>query len=93
MKLGIAGLGHETITFWPGVTSLEAFKRDELLGRNVVEKRRGTNTPIRGFLDICEPAGVELYPVVAARGRPPLRWPGPRGPRCLRRLREGAPLC
>ena len=68
MKLGIAGLGHETITFWPGVTSLEAFKRDELLGRDVIEKRRGTNTPIGGFIEVCESEGVEMLPVCSAFG-------------------------
>jgi microcystin degradation protein MlrC len=68
LKLGIAGLGHETITFWPGTTGLEAFRRDELLGRNVVEKRRGTNTPIGGFVEVCESEGVEMLPVCAAFG-------------------------
>jgi len=68
MRLGIAGLGHETITFWPGVTGLEAFKRDELLGHDVIEKRRGTNTPIGGFVDVCESEGVEMLPVCAAFG-------------------------
>ena len=63
MKLGIAGLGHETITFWPGTTGLEAFRRDKPLGRDVVKRRRGTNTPIGGFVDsanqrasICSPS-------------------------------------
>lgn len=68
MKLGIAGLGHETITFWPGVTGLEAFRRDELRGREVVEKRRGTNTPIGGFVGVCESEGVEMLPVCSAFG-------------------------
>ena len=68
MKLGIAGLGHETITFWPGTTGLEAFKRDELWGRDVIEKRRGTNTPIGGFIDVCESQGVEMLPVCVAFG-------------------------
>jgi len=68
MKLGIAGLGHETITFWPGTTGLEAFRRDELLGRDVVEKRRGTNTSIGGFVDVCESEGVEMFPVCYAFG-------------------------
>ncbi len=68
MRLGIAGLGHETITFWPGFTGLEAFRRDELWGRDVIEKRRGTNTPIGGFVDVCESEGVEMLPVCAAFG-------------------------
>jgi len=68
MKLGIAGFSHETVSFWPGVTDLEAFERTALYGEDVIAKSRGTNTSLGGFLDVCEPAGVELHPVLAARG-------------------------
>jgi microcystin degradation protein MlrC len=68
MKLGIAGFSHETVSFWPGVTDLKAFERTALYGGDVIKKRRGTNTSLGGFLDICEPAGVELHPVLAAQG-------------------------
>ncbi|MBC8224260.1 M81 family metallopeptidase [Candidatus Bathyarchaeota archaeon] len=68
MKLGIAGFSHETVSFWPGVTDLKAFERTALYGEDVIKKSRGTNTALGGFLDICEPAGVELHPVLAARG-------------------------
>jgi microcystin degradation protein MlrC len=68
VKLGIAGFGHETVSFWPGVTDLKDFERVALLGRDVVEKRRGTNTSMGGFIDICEAEGVEIYPVCYAHG-------------------------
>ncbi len=68
MKLGIAGLGHETITFWPGTTGLDAFKRDEIKGSDIIKKRRGTNTPIGGFIDVCEAQNVEMHPVCVAFG-------------------------
>ncbi len=68
MKLGVAGLGHETITFWPGLTDLEDFERDALYGPDVIESGRGTNTSMGGFIDVCEAAGVELYPVCNAFG-------------------------
>jgi microcystin degradation protein MlrC len=68
MKLGIAGFSHETVSFWPGVTDLKAFERTALYGEDVIIKSRGTNTSLGGFLDICEPAGIELYPTLAARG-------------------------
>ena len=42
MKLGVAGLGHETITFWPGINDLEDFKRDALHGADVIESGRGS---------------------------------------------------
>ena len=68
MKLGIAGLGHETITFWPGTTGLDAFKKDELKGLDIIKKRRGTNTSIGGFIDVCETHCVEMHPICVAFG-------------------------
>jgi microcystin degradation protein MlrC len=68
LKLGVAGLGHETITFWPGITDLEDFKRGALHGTDVIESGRGTNTSMGGFIDVCEAAGVELFPVCNAFG-------------------------
>ena len=68
MKLGVAGFGHETVSFWPGVTDLEAFKRAALHGADVTEKRRGTNTSMGGFIEVCEAEGIELYPVCDAHG-------------------------
>jgi microcystin degradation protein MlrC len=68
MKIGIAGLEHETVTFWPGTTNLEDFERKALHGADVIGKRRGTNTSVGGFIDICEREGVELFPVCDASG-------------------------
>ncbi|MFP3950689.1 MAG: M81 family metallopeptidase [Candidatus Bathyarchaeia archaeon] len=68
MRLGIAGLGHETITFWPGLTDLEEFERNASYGEEVIESQRGTNTSIGGFIEVCEAEGVEMYPVCAAMG-------------------------
>lgn len=68
MRLGIAGLGHETITFWPGLTELEDFERNASYGEDVIESKRGTNTSLGGFIDVCEAEDVEMYPVCAAMG-------------------------
>jgi len=68
MKIGIAGLEHETVSFWPGVTDLEEFERNAVHGPDVITKRRGTNTSIGGFIDVLEPAGVDLFPVCDAPG-------------------------
>ena len=68
MKIGIAGLEHETVTFWPGTTDLEDFERKGLHGGGVIERRRGTNTSVGGFIDICEKEGLELFPVCDASG-------------------------
>ena len=66
--MGIAGFRHETITFWPGFTDLEDFERVALHGEEVIEKRRGTNTAVGGFIDICEREGIELFPVCEVPG-------------------------
>jgi len=68
VKLGIAGLRHETVTFWPGYTDLDEFERVALHGDQVIKSRRGTNTAIGGFIDVCEKAGVELFPVCEVPG-------------------------
>ena len=68
MRLGIAGLEHETVTFWPGTTPLPKFERKALHGSEVIKGRRETNTTVGGFIDICEREGVELFPVCEASG-------------------------
>lgn len=68
MKLGIAGLKHETVTFWPGLTKLDEFERTAARGADLVERRRGTNTSVGGFIDVCEQEGVEMYLVCDAGG-------------------------
>lgn len=68
MKLAVAGFSHETVSFWPGVTSLEDFERTALYGEEVLTKRRGTNTAIGGFIAVCEEEHVDLIPVCAASG-------------------------
>lgn len=68
MRLGVAGLGHETITFWPGLTDLEDFERNAKHGQEVVEAGRGTNTSMGGFIEVCEANDVEIFPVCEAWG-------------------------
>ena len=68
LRLGLAGLGHETITFWPGLTGLEDFERTAHYGDEVVEAARGTNTSMGGFIDVCEAEGVKMRPVCNAFG-------------------------
>lgn len=70
MKIGLAGLAHETHTFLPEETGIEPFERDAVRGRCVVSTFRGTNTVVGGFVDACEAASVdvELVPSVHARG-------------------------
>jgi len=67
-RIGIAGFSHETVSFWPGVTSLEAFEHYSHYGEDIIDKGRNTNSCIGGFIEICEKQGVELVPVVAGSG-------------------------
>jgi len=68
MKIGLAGFGHETITFWPGVTELEAFERVAYHGQDVIDKNRGVNSCIGGFIAVLEPQGIEMIPICDAMG-------------------------
>ena len=54
MKIGIAGFSHETITFWPEITGLAEFERVAHHGKDVIEKGRGANSCIGGFIDVLE---------------------------------------
>ena len=63
MKIGIAGFGHETVTFWPGRTPLEAFERIALYGDHIIAARRGTNTVLGGIIKLCEKRGLSVVPV------------------------------
>lgn len=67
-KLGVAGFSHETITFWPGLTTLEDFERNAYHGEKIIEKAKGTNSCIGGFIEVCEREKVELLPVCVASG-------------------------
>lgn len=68
MHVGIAGLMHETHTFLPEGTGLEAFESGATRGEAVVERHRGTNTVIGGFVEAAEAADIALDPVVSAHG-------------------------
>ncbi|MBD3207227.1 microcystin degradation protein MlrC [Candidatus Bathyarchaeota archaeon] len=67
-KLGVAGFAHETITFWPGLTTLEDFERTATYGEEVLEKARYTNSCIGGFMEVCEEENIKLLPVCNASG-------------------------
>lgn len=62
-KIGMAGFGHETVTFWPGTTPKEEFDRIALFGEEVLEQRRGSNTVLGGFIEVCEKEGMDPAPL------------------------------
>lgn len=59
---------HETHTFLPEKTGFEPFEQEAYRKNNLIEARRGTNTAIGGFIDVCEAESVEMVPTVTARG-------------------------
>ena len=73
MRVVTGTICHETSTFTPVATTWESY-RDEhfgcLRGEEILEKFRGTNTPIGGFLDSAEKHGFELIPTVYANAHP-----------------------
>lgn len=68
MRIGIAGLAHETHTFLPDKTGIAAFEADAQRGAGIVSAYHGTNTAIGGFIEVCEASGAELVPIVCASG-------------------------
>ncbi|MDP2872266.1 MAG: M81 family metallopeptidase [Bacillota bacterium] len=68
MRIAIAGLSHETHTFLPDKTGLPSFDEDAVRGQDIISTYRPTNSSIGGFIQVCEPAGVELVPIVYSAG-------------------------
>ena len=65
-RIAVAGFKLESVTFLPKLTSLTDFQGAQSFGTAIIETQRGANTPIGGFISVCEPADVELLPVVYA---------------------------
>lgn len=62
-----AGFKHEVITFVPGLTTLENFRRRYLVeGQAVFGPERGTGQEIDGIIQVAKEEAVELIPTVAA---------------------------
>jgi microcystin degradation protein MlrC len=83
MRIGIAGLWHETNTYAGRPADLAAFRAFELdRGWTIVERHRGTGTVIGGFLDGLD--GCEPVPLTVAGA-----WPcGPAPASTIERLLE-----
>lgn len=67
MRIAIGEFKQETNTFARTPTELEHFRNFHLwYGQDVVANSRDTNCEVAGFIDVCEPAGHELVPTMAA---------------------------
>ncbi|MGK7871108.1 M81 family metallopeptidase [Falsiroseomonas sp. E2-1-a20] len=68
MRIAIAGLSLESVSFLPIETTIEDFKRTESSGAGMLTRYRGTNTVPGGFIAVCEREGAELVPILRAEG-------------------------
>ncbi|AYG76823.1 M81 family metallopeptidase [Rhizobium sp. CCGE532] len=66
MKVAIAGFSLESVSFLPNLTTVDDFKRSESRGCEMLERYRGTETVVGGFIDICERDGVDMVPIIRA---------------------------
>lgn len=66
MRVAIAELKQETNTFVPRPTTLADFAAwHHWHDDEVIVGSRGTNCEIAGFLDVLEPAGIDVVPIIA----------------------------
>jgi microcystin degradation protein MlrC len=70
-KIAVAGFAHETNTFAPKRTDLDAFEASRILHGLELLEARGTNTVIGGVVDaIVSDPELDLLPIVAAHAIP-----------------------
>jgi microcystin degradation protein MlrC len=70
-KFVVAMMMHETNTFSPLPTPIEAFaRRGALSGPAAIADAEGTNTPLGGFIDVAREAGAEFVVPIAGNAYP-----------------------
>jgi microcystin degradation protein MlrC len=71
MRVAIAGLWHETLTFAHMRTRLDDFRAFQLSeGEEVIERNRGVGNEVGGFIDTGSRLGMELVSVLFAGALP-----------------------
>ncbi len=71
MRVVTGGVSHESSTFTTVATDWQSYTDwFYLRGEEMLNKFRGTNTPIGGFIDGAETHGFELIPTVLAEAHP-----------------------
>jgi microcystin degradation protein MlrC len=71
MRIAIGEFAHETNTFCPGFTDLDAFRTtlwNE--GPDVIARGRGIRNDIGGMIDAAERLGIELVPTLVTTTQP-----------------------
>lgn len=71
MRIAIGEFAHETNTFCPGFTEVEAFQsRYWNIGDEIFGRHRGVRNDLGGMIDTGERLGVELVPIFATTTQP-----------------------
>jgi microcystin degradation protein MlrC len=71
MRFAIGMFAHETNTFCPGLTGIDAFyDRMWLTGDEVIAGHRGVRTELGGTIEVCDRLGIEIVPLVATWAEP-----------------------
>ena len=71
MRVAIGALMHESNTFAPGLTTLDDFRRTQLLtGAAIVEAHAGTGSEVGGALEALRRHGAEVVPTLSAWAMP-----------------------
>ncbi len=72
MRIAIGGILHETSTCVDTPTTMQEFEYDRgvIRGPDLMEKFRGTNVCLGGFVDVLEAEGVEIVPLLRASAFP-----------------------
>ena len=68
MRIAIAGMSLESVSFLPVLTTIEDFRQRETTGAEMLDKYRGSNSVIGGFIAVCERERVEMLPIVMTSG-------------------------
>ena len=70
-RIGVAFIYHESHSFSPLATDLEAFRAEDLhLGAMVQEVYAGTRTELGGFFEVLQERGAQPVPLIAAAAMP-----------------------
>jgi len=71
MRIAIGEFAHETNTFCPGFTEIDAFRaRKWNEGDDVIVRNRGVRNDLGGMIDAGERLGVDLVPTLATTTQP-----------------------
>lgn len=71
MRFVIGEFAHETNTFCPGFTEIDAFRlRHWQVGEEIIAQNRGVRRELGGMIAAAERLGVELYPTLATSTEP-----------------------